>query len=148
MRTKRTVGTLLLAAASLALPGCGQIFDNPTPNNVFFKVSGQAGRQVEIVTSSQFLAGVDERGVTQIRVFEADTVLATLPVDLSYDISVERRWFVQLTPTDSTQATYQVRVDIDDRNQVNETGVVYAIEPWRYAYLFNQQLTRSIDVVF
>ncbi|MGD8319496.1 MAG: hypothetical protein PVJ02_03555 [Gemmatimonadota bacterium] len=138
----------MLAAVLSGLPGCGQIFDNPTPNNVFLTVAGQAGRQVEIVTSSQFLAGVDERGVTTIRIFGSDTMYAVLPVDTVFDISVDRRWFVQLTPTDSTQATYQVRVDVDDRNQVNETGVVYANDPWRYAYMFNQQLTRSVDVVF
>jgi len=136
----------LLAAAPLLAPGCGW-FDDPTPENAFFKLDGPAGAQVRAVYSTQFVAGVDERGVTQVQMVWADTVIHTLPIDTVFDISVDRRFFVEVTPLTSPSMTLSARVDVDDRNQVNESGVVDASSPWRFAYLFNQAITRVINVV-
>ncbi len=39
-------------------------------------------------------------------------------------------------------------MDVDDRTVLNDSGDVLASDPWRYVYLFNQQVSRIIDVVF
>jgi len=146
MSNRRRLGVVLLALAPFAVLGCGW-FDDLRPEYVYFKVDGPAGTQVQAVYSTQFVAAVNEDGVTQISVFFTDTVVHTLPVDTSFFVAVDRRWFVQLTPLSADEATLKVRVDVDDRNQLDETGLVRASAPWRFAYLFNQHVTRVIDIV-
>ena len=146
MFNRRRLGIVLVALAPFFVLGCGW-FDDPTPEYVFFQVDGPAGTQVQAVYSTQFVAGVDEAGVTQLTVFYTDTVVHTLPVDTSFYVGVDRRWFVELTPLSEEGINVRVNVDVDDRNQLNETGVVAPTAPWRFAYLFNQQITRTIEVV-
>jgi hypothetical protein len=140
------LGIVLLALAPIVSAGCGW-FEDKRPEYVYFQVDGPAGTQVQALYSTQFVAAVDDQGVTSINVFQVDTVIHTLPVDTSFFVAVDRRWFVQLTPLSTDQASLKVKVDVDDRNQIDETGVVAAAEPWRFAYLFNQQVTRLIDIV-
>jgi len=97
--------------------------------------------------STQFVAGVNDFGVTQVQVFQADTVMQTLPIDTLFNISIDRRWFVEVTPVGTAQVSVEARVDVDDRNQLRETGAILAADPWRFAYLFNQAVTRTIDIV-
>jgi hypothetical protein len=145
MRYRRT-RFCLVAASALAVGACG-FFEDPTPETLFFTLSGSAGTQVEVVYSTQFVAGVTELGVTEVRVFLADTVVHTLPIDTVFDISVDRRWFVQVTPLGVEQASVQARVNVDDRRLLDEAGLILEADPWRYAYLFNQLVTRTIDIV-
>lgn len=144
MRQARS--TLTIAAVAAVLGACG--FEDPTPDTLRFKMTGDAGVQVEAIYARQFVAGVTETGVTEVQVFQSDTAIHTLPVDTVMNIAVERRWFVQVTPVSADTATVGVQVDIDDRNILQETGGLFASDPWRYVYLFNQTVTRSIDVVF
>ena len=146
MSNRRRLGIVLLALAPLIAQGCGWFHDQ-RPEYVFFKVDGPAGTQVQAVYSTQFLAAVDDAGVTRINVFYTDTVVHTLPVDTSFFVAVDRRWFVEMTPISVDEVAVKVRVDVDDRNQLDETGLVKASAPWRFAYLFNQQVTRIIDIV-
>jgi hypothetical protein len=145
MRTRR-IRSCLAAAGVLAVGACG-FFEDPTPETLFFTLSGPAGTQVEVVYSTQFVAGVNELGVTEVQVFLTDTVVHTLPIDTLFDISIDRRWFVQVTPLGVDEASVQARVDVDDRTVLNEQGLIFPATPWRFAYLFNQTVTRSIDVV-
>lgn len=145
MRYRRT-RFLLAAVGALAVGACG-FFEDLTPETLFFTLSGPAGTQVEVVYSTQFNAGVNEVGVTEVQVFLSDTVVHTLPIDTVFDISVDRRWFVQVTPLAVEQASVQARVDVDDRRLLDESGLILQAEPWRYAYLFNQTVTRTIDIV-
>jgi hypothetical protein len=146
MKSRLHLGLLAWPLAALAAWGCGA-FEDITPENAFLRVDGPAGTEVQVVTSRQFVAGVNEVGVTQVRVFLADTVVQTLPVDMVVDISVEQRLYVELLPVGVDRVTVQVRVDVDDRSQVNESGDIVDVEPWRFVYLFNQVTTRIIDVV-
>ena len=79
--------------------------------------------------------------------FQADTVVQTLPIDTLFNISIDRRWYVQVTPLNTDQVSVEARVDVDDRNVLDEAGLVFAASPWRFAYLFNQAVTRTIDIV-
>lgn len=139
--------TLAAVLVPLLAAGCS-IFDDPTPENVFLRMTGPAGLQVEIIYSRDFVAGVDERGVTEVQVFDRDTVRQALPLDTAVNISEDRRLFVQIAPIDVAQATVELKVDIDDRNMLRDTGAIFAEEPWRWVYHFNHKLTREVDVVF
>ncbi|MDP2955303.1 MAG: hypothetical protein Q8N53_02680, partial [Longimicrobiales bacterium] len=97
--------------------------------------------------STQFVAAVDELGITRVSLFWADTLAQTLPVDTTLYIGIDRRFFVQVLPSAAASITVDVRVDVDDRNQVSERGAIRASDPWRYVYLFNQRTTRIIDTV-
>lgn len=144
MRTRRSLVLASLALATV-VSGC-KIFDDPTPHDISVRLTGDA--EVEIILSRQFVAGVDEFGDTQLQVFNPDTIYRTLPLDTVVDIEVDRRFFIQVTPQGADKATVGTRVDVDDRNVVNDSGDIFASDPWRYAYLFNQKIARIVDVVF
>ena len=146
MSNRHRLAIVLLALAPFVAAGCGW-FDDPRPEYVYFKVDGPAGTQVQAVYSTQFVAAVDDAGVTSINVFFTDTVVHTLPIDTTFFVAIDRRWFVELTPLSVDEVAVDVRVDVDNRNQLDETGLLDASAPWRFAYLFNQQITRIIDVV-
>ena len=142
-----TVKKLLIAVALVAISGCG-VFDDPTPRNIFFEMSGEAGQQVRVIYSTQFVAGVNEFGVTRVQVVRSDTILHEVPFTRAVDISVDRRWFVQAESLGSDTLEVHVIVDVDDRNLVNESGGIFPGDPWHFVYAFNQFLTRDIDVAF
>lgn len=137
---------MLVAVAALAAGACGA-FEDRTPDTLFFTLAGPAGTEVEVVYSTQFVAAVDEFGVTNVQVFQADTVVQALPVDTLFNISVDRRWFVQVTPLGLDQAEVAARVNVDDRTVLDESGLLLPGTPWRFVYTFNQQVTRTIDIV-
>lgn len=146
MPSHRRIALALLAALPLSAPGCGW-FEDPTPENLRFRMSGDAGARVQVVYSTQFVAAVDEQGVTRVSLFWADTLAQTLPVDTTLYIGIDRRFFVQVLPSAAPSITVDVRVDVDDRSQLSERGAIRTTEPWRYVYLFNQRTTRVIDTV-
>ena len=90
---------------------------------------------------------MDDRGITQVEVFWLDTVNHVLPLDTTIFIGIDRRFFTQITPVSAPSLELRVRIDVDDRSQYDETGSVTASSPVRFAYLFNQRLTRFIEVV-
>lgn len=138
---------LLVAVALLATSGC-EVFDDPTPRNIFFEMNGEAGQQVRVIYSTQFVAGVNEFGVTRVQVVRSDTILHEVPFTRAIDISIDRRWFVQAESLGSDTLEVHVVVDVDDRNLVNEAGGIFPGDPWHFVYAFNQLLTRDLDVAF
>lgn len=144
---KRMMRRLALAALVLfaGLLGC-EAFTDPTPSNISFEMRGDAGKQVRVIYSKQFVAGATETGVTRVQVVAADTVLYTLPVDTLIDISVERRWFVQAESVQEDTLAVSVRIDVDNRNLLSESGGIFPGEPWHFVYAFNHQYTRALDV--
>lgn len=136
----------LLVAAVLLLPAC-DAFEDLTPNQARVRVTGAAGQAATIVLSSEFIVGITEDGITEVSLFAADTLVRTLPFDTVMDIAVSRRVFLQLAPEGADQAAVRVRVDIDDRGLFNEEGDIFASNPFRYVYVFNQPTTRVIEVL-
>jgi hypothetical protein len=135
-----------LTLITLAPVGCG-VFEELTAENVFLRLSGPAGTQVQVVYSTEFSAGVNEVGVTQVRLFLADTVMHTLPVDTVIDIRENRQAFFEVFPFGVESAQLDIHVDVDGRTQLEESGQIFAAEPWRYVYGFNRQFTRDVDLV-
>lgn len=146
-RTSAAVRGLLVAVALVAIFGC-EIFEDLTPRNIFFEMNGEAGQQVRVIYSTQFVAGVNEFGITRVQVVRSDTILHEVPFTRAIDISVDRRWFVQAESLASDTLEVHVIVDVDDRNLVNESGGIFPGDPWHFVYAFNEVLTRDIDVAF
>ena len=138
-----------LVAAALFLAGACEIFEDGTPTQIFFEMeSEEGGLQARVIYSKNFIAGVDEMGITHVQVFSSDTVLHSLPVDTVIDIADEQQWFVQVETLAGDTLAVNVVVDVDDRNLVSRFGGIFPNEPWRYVYVFNQRLTEDVDVSF
>lgn len=141
------VGLPLLLAV-VALGGCSAILDDPTPENIYFEMRGEAGDRVRAIYSTQFVAGVNEFGVTRVQVVRSDTIVHEIPFERTMDISIDRRWFVQAESLEGDTLSVHVIVNVDDRGLLNETGGIFPGEPWHFVYSFNQLLTRDLDVAF
>lgn len=134
--------------AVVALGGCSAILDDPTPENIYFEMRGEAGDRVRAIYSTQFVAGLNEFGVTRVQVVRSDTIVHEIPFRRSMDISIDRRWFVQVESLDGDTLSVQVIVNVDDRGLVDESGGIFPDAPWHFVYSFNQLLTRDLDVAF
>lgn len=137
---------LALGFVILVVASACEAFKDQTPTHIFFEVRGEAGTEVNVIYSTQFIAGVDEVGVTGVQVFGSDTVRHTLPIDTVFNIAIDRQWLVIILPPEEGGWDLDVLVDVDDRNLLAETGGVFAGTPWTFVYMFNRQLTRIIEV--
>lgn len=137
----------LVAAAVLPAGACA-IFEDGTPTRIFFEMEGDAGLRVKVIYSRDFVAGIDEMGVTHVQVFSSDTVLHTLPFDTTMNIAAEQQWFVQAETLAGDTLAVTVTVDVDGRNLVSRFGGIFPDEPFRYVYVYNQVLTDNVDVTF
>ena len=143
----RLIAGVLLAAVAFAATAC-EIFEDGTPSQIFFQMEGEAGLRAKVIYSRDFVAGIDEMGVTHVQVFSSDTVLHTLPIDTVMGIAAEQQWFVQAESRAGDTLAVTVTVDVDSRNLVSRFGGIFPNQPWRYVYVFNQQLSESLDVTF
>ena len=139
---------LLTLVAAAGLSACNSLLgDDPTPRTVRFEVLGGAGADVEIIVSREFIAATTETGVTQVEVFLSDTVLTALPYEQELDVSLQRHFFVQVTPTDTLDIPdARVIVSINGEERFNDSGVLPVDPPFRYVYVYNQRVTRVIEV--
>ena len=143
---KQTIRFSLLLGAALAAGACS-IFEDQTPENISFRLTGSTGLQVQAVYSTRFVAGLTEEGVTEVRIFSADTVLQTLPIDTTVHSTENRQVFVELLSTGPDTLPVAVDVDIDGRGVLEREGLIFPATPWRYVYQFNQLLTSVVEVV-
>lgn len=137
-----------MAAAAMLVAGACEIFEDGTPSRIFFEMEGEAGLQAKVIYSRDFVAGIDEMGVTHVQVFSSDTVLHTLPFDTTMSIADEQQWFVQAETLAGDTLAVTVTVDVDDRNLVSRSGGIFPDIPFRYVYVYNQVLTDNVDVTF
>ena len=137
-----------LAAAVVLLAGACEIFEDGTPTQIFFEMEGEAGLRAKVIYSRDFVAGIDEMGITHVQVLSSDTVLHTLPFDTTMNIAAEQQWFVQAETLAGDTLAVTVTVDVDDRNLVSRFGGIFPDEPFRYVYVYNQVLTENVDVTF
>ncbi len=143
---KKLKGIGMALTLLVAVAGC-EVFQDQTPENISLRVTGSAGTQVMVIYSKQFVAGVDQLGVTQVEVFGSDTVFHVLPIDTIINIALEQRFFVQIETMPTDTISVDVRVDVDGRNVVDRSGGIFPGVPWRYVYQFNQALTSVIEVI-
>ena len=144
---RRFAGSLV--AAALLLAGACSIFEDGTPTRIRFEMDGEEGDlRVRVTYSKDFVAGVDEMGITHVQVFSSDIVLHALPIDTVIDIVDEQQWFVQAETLAGDTLAVNVLVDVDGRTLVSRFGGIFPNEPFRYVYVFNQRLTEDVDVSF
>lgn len=135
---------ILLAA--LLTGACG-IIEDPTPNEARMVVLGEPGKEVRIIVSTQFVAQVNEIGQTRIVIFEADTVVTTLPFERTWVIEEDQRFFGEAARLETDLDDVQVQVFVDDRKEFDEGGILIDGHPYRFLFTFNQQVTQDIVVL-
>ncbi len=143
---KPTAGSLL-AALALTIAAC-DILEEKWPREVSFEMRGEAGVRAKVIYATNFVAGADDRGVTQVQVFSSDTVLHALPIDTAMSIAGDHRWLVQVETLAGDTLDVSVDVKVDGRNLLSESGGIFPDTPWRFVYVFNQRIPRAVDVRF
>jgi hypothetical protein len=138
--------TAIVLVTALLAGGCGW-FEDPRPNDARLVVEGEAGKEVRLITSSKFVASVNEAGQTRVVLFEADTVYTTLPIDKTYEIAADERFFAETSRLDSDLQSVRMKVFLDRDLRFDEDGPLVTNQPFRFVYTFNQQLTRDIQVL-
>lgn len=139
---------IVLALVALGLTGsaCG-LLEDQTPEFITFRMSGDAGAVVTVLYSKQFVAGVDEQGVTRLEIFGADTVVHTLPIDTILDVRLEQRLYIQAEASPTDTVDVDVRVTVDGRSLFDRIGDLFPSPPWRFLYQFNTPFTDDIQVI-
>jgi hypothetical protein len=115
----------LLIALLYGTAGCGLVQD-PAPDSADVRIDGQAGDEVRLVISTEFLAGVDfgTIGDPTLEVIGADTLRVSLPFADSYDIRQDQRFLAQVLPLADTLGmdAVQLRGAIDGEERFNRTA--------------------------
>ena len=137
---------LPLVAIASVFTAC-EAFEDLTPEFINFRMSGPAGTPVTVMYSKQFVAGVDELGVTRVEIFGADTVAHLLPIDTIIDVRFEQRIYIQAEPLPTDTLSVDVEVDVDGRSLFDRFGDLFPTIPWQFIYQFNTQFTETIEVV-
>lgn len=145
--TRPVAGLLLAAATAIAGSSC-DIAEERWPLEIAFEMRGDAGLRAKAIYSTNFVAGVDVQGVTQVSVHSSDTVLHTLPVDTAMSIARDQRWLVQVETIEGDTLDVSVDVEVDGRSLVSESGGILPNAPWRFVYVFKQRITHRVDVHF
>ena len=141
-----TAGSLL-AVLALMIAAC-DILEEKWPKQVSFEMRGGDGLQAKVIYATNFVAGVDDRGVTQVQVFSSDTVFHAFPIDTAMSIAGDHRWLVQVEALAGDTLDVSVAVEVDGRNLLSESGGIFPDTPWRFVYVFNRRIPRAVDVRF
>ena len=136
-----------LFLAVTAVFGACSVFEDQSPENISLRMTGSTGLQVQAVYSTRFIAGLNDQGVTQVRIFSADTLLQTLPIDTVVNITENLQFFVEVLPTGVDTLDVAVDIRIDGREVLDRSGLILPDSPWRYVYQFNQLLTNEVEVI-
>ncbi|MCI0436423.1 MAG: hypothetical protein L0271_22720 [Gemmatimonadetes bacterium] len=139
--------TVIPIMVGLAASGCGLILENPEPQEARLLIEGESGKQVRLITSTVFVAAVNEQGQTRVQLFQADTTIITLPYQKVYRIDEDHRYFVEAARLNSDLQTVHMQVYVDDRKQFDESGVLIDGFPYRFVYAFNQTITQEIVII-
>lgn len=138
---------LFLALAGASWTAC-EVFVEPTPEEVAFRLSGSEGSRAEVIYARDFVSGYNEAGDTRVMVLQPDTVIHVLPIDTTMSIAGSGQWFVRVRPLDGDTLAVSVSVEVDGRSVYASTGGIYPESPWAFVYLFNKLAAQVDEVVF
>lgn len=141
----RNVCVVAVALTMAPLAGCGW-FDDPTPDEARVSLEGAAGEDVQIVMSKQFLTGVTTDNVTQVELFQSDTLIRSMPFDTTINISNEQRFFVRTIDVDTVSTTARMQVFIDGTARYDQQTLV-TVEQLLFLFAFNQPVTSFIELL-
>lgn len=137
---------IVLALFSALCGACGW-FDEPVPDRARMVIDGEAGKEVRIIISTRFVAAVNEIGQTRVVLFEADTIVATLPYETVYTIGEDQRFFSETARLEADLQSIRVQVYLDNRKEFDQGGQLLLDQPYRFVYTFNQAVTRDVVVL-
>ena len=137
---------LALVAVLGVVSGCG-LADDPSPNRARLTIEGDAGKQVRLIVSTEFVAAVNESGITRVVIIKSDTVQVTLPYQREYNIEAQGRFFAETARSAEDLASVHMQVFVDSRKQFDESGKLISGQPYRFIYTFNQPITREVVVI-
>jgi hypothetical protein len=137
---------IVLIVSGLLVSGC-DLFENPAPDEARLIIQGDTGKLVRVIVSTSFVAAITPEGQTRVAVFAADTFLTRLPFDTVYDIERDQRFFAETARLDTDLQTVSMQVFVGRRKQFEEGGVLLEGRPYRFAYTFNQPITKEIVVI-
>ena len=138
------VRSLLVIVAALSMVACDW-FDDPSPENATVQLSGDAGEQVRLLLSKQFIAGINENRVTQVQIFQGDTLVRALPWDTVISIRIEQRFFIQSVDADDVDHRIRMQVLIDGDTEYDQSGD--SSGTFQFVYTFNQPITSVIELI-
>lgn len=136
---------VLILASALA-GACGW-FDEPAPDRARLVIEGEAGKEIRIIVSTRFVAAVNEIGQTRVVLFQADTIVATLPYETVYTIGEDQRFFSETARLEADLQSIRVQIYLDNRKEFDQGGQLLLDQPYRFVYTFNQPVTRDVVVL-
>ena len=139
------VRNLVFAVVASVGPGACSWFDDPSPEQASVTVTGEAGEMVQILLSKQFITGIDANNITQVEIFQGDTLFRALPWDTTVSISVEQRFFVRSIDADSMDHQQRMQVRIDGELEYDRQDISSGI--FQFLFTFNQPITSVIEVI-
>jgi hypothetical protein len=132
--------------APLLAGACGW-FDDPAPDRARVVVEGEAGKEVRLIISTQFVASVNDQGQTRVVLFQADTVIVTLPFETVYTIEEDHQFFSETARLEADLQNVRVQIYLDHRKEFDAGGPLLPDQPYRFVYTFNRATTRDIVVL-
>src|SRR5688572_30462437 len=139
---RRTASVLVV---TLMAVGCDWL-ENPTPKSARLVVEGDAGKQVRLITSSKFATAVTENGDTRVSLGTADTVFTTLPIDRTFTIAGDERFFAEVSRLDTDLQALRMQLFLNSAKKFDENGPLLQGLPFRFLYTFNQTVGRVVEV--
>ncbi len=141
----RNVWVVPLLLVCAPLPACGW-FEDPSPEEARVSLDGAAGDQVEIILSKEFIAGTNSEGITQVQLFQADTIFRMLPFDTVMSIRAEQRFFVRTFDADTLSTQARMQVFIDGTSRYDEQRFVN-VDQLVFVFRFNQPITPVVELL-
>ena len=140
----RRLWIVAVAVGAVGFGGCDW-FDDPSPEFVSVSLTGDPGETVEILVSKQFLTGIDENDVTQVQIFQGDTLIRALPWDTTISIRLEQRFFVRSIDADSVSNQLRMQVRVDGVSEYDKSGE--ASGEFQFVFTFNQPITNVVELI-
>lgn len=141
----RNVCAATVALAFLPLAGCGW-FDDPTPQEARVSLDGVAGELVEMIISKQFITGISSEQITQVELFDADTLVRPIPFDTLISIKEEQRFFIRTIDADTLSSQVRMQVFIDGSSRYDQQLIV-TVEQMLFLFAFNQPITAFVELL-
>jgi hypothetical protein len=121
----------------LVLVGCST--STGRPDTARLRVTGEDGRLIELVTSTEFL--LTDGTLTFI---ESDTSMVTSPYDETYRLGEPARFHVTGYNVEPDTSAFRVRVWIDDKEWFDDAKVLAEGETFEFTYTFTEPFFASV----
>ena len=123
--SRRLALTALVMGLPLGVGACNLLESDLNPGEIQVVLESSSGGDMQVVVSSDFVVeGVDENTDLEILFINADTIITGAPFNETYPLEPSFRFFVKVSPTDSTQAPrpLTMTVLVDGNQRYNKTG--------------------------